>query len=228
MTYSLLTHVSAKTLDINNITTGTIDTSGADLLIALIADYNVNATTLSDSKSNSYTSSISKIQAATEAQLYYKTSPTVGSSHSFTASSTAGYPSICASSFSGAGASPFDQSSTAGASGVTSLATGSVTPSEDNELIVASIAWQNSITGLAIDSSFTIIEEQSVTPAINFGSAIAYLIQTSASAVNPTWSWTGSVNAAVLIATFKAAAGGNVVGRGHLESLKLARKQRWI
>ena len=111
--------------------------------------------------------------------------------------------------FSGAAAaSALDQQNGAVGTG-TSLATGSVTPSEDNELVVSGVSIADGSSGTyAVDSGLT-ITDQILASAGNFeGGGLAYIIQTSAGAVNPTWSWTGSVNSAAVIATFKAAAAG--------------------
>ena len=52
------------------------------------------------------------------------------------------------------------------------------------------------------------IDETSGAFVVNYGLMMAYLIQTTAAAANPTGSWTGSANAAAVIGSFKPAAGG--------------------
>lgn len=212
MAYALVANVAAGATDGgNNVTTGGVDTSGADLLIVAVASYDgggvIPTITVSDSKSNTWTP-LTRTGAGDVVlcRFYYCVGGTVGGSHTFTASSTGGFPTVLAAAFSGAHASPFDQE-TAGAhgSGITSIQPGSVTPGEDNELLV-SVVGLNAANTISINGGFTESDEVAYSSGNHFGASLAYLIQTSAAAANPTWSWASSTAGATTIATFKAAA----------------------
>jgi hypothetical protein len=127
---------------------------------------------------------------------------TVGTGHTFTVSGTSLFQSLIASAFSGvATASPFDVENGAGSAGATSIATGSVTPSQANSLIVTTVGslWSSH----SIDSGFTEIADVAYSAGNHFSIAAAYLVQSAASAVNPTWSGPTSEDSAARIAVFK-------------------------
>lgn len=190
------------------IVTSAIDTSGANLLIVAVTQVGANVIgTLTDSKGNTWTLQSSPLTAQTTGgyiRIYYCPSPTVGSGHTFTyANGGQLFGVVAVQAWSGANATPFDvQNGSGSAIGVTSLATGSVTPNNNNSLIVATINASNSTSSYAIDSGFTITDN--VPPSANVvGLALAFLKQNTASAINPTWSWTTAGSAVAAIAVFK-------------------------
>lgn len=213
MAIAYVTGVTAN-LGVNGGTTSSVDSTGGNLIVVAVASYDLSsAPTVSDSKGNTYSALTAQSSAGSHRiQLFYAANATVGSGHTFTVTGSTSYSSISVNVFSGAKTtSPFDQQNGA-SGGSTSLATGSVTPTEDNEVVVAGIALDSAPSSLTINSSFS-------TPAVAYfagGSAYgvgsAYKIQTTAAAVNPTWSWTVSSGQAAAIATFKvaAAAGGKI------------------
>ncbi len=70
-----------------------------------------------------------------------------------------------------------------------------LTPTQDNEILVSVLALGNTQTALAINDSFTISYAAVNTGAPYsgaFGIAMAYLIQTTATANHAQWTWTGS------------------------------------
>jgi hypothetical protein len=83
--------------------------------------------------------------------------------------------------FSGASGSPLDQfnSNFSGQSG-------SITPTQNNEVVVSGMSSIDSATA-TVDSGFTGIAVPNVT-AQHIGNGIAYLIQTTATSENVTWS----------------------------------------
>lgn len=200
-----------------NTTTSAIDTTGADFLIVCLSYLTSSAPALSDSKSNSWTGLTISSSVSGSTKIFYSVPTSVGSGHTFTATTGNFFGTISAAAFSGALQSgPFDQENGANNSSTTTLATGSVTPSVANELIIASPMCTNGRT-FTIDSSFS-ITTQANGGASDFSGGIAYLIQTSASAVNPTWTQSGSAaQMAAAIATFKAAGGGASVTYPELE-----------
>lgn len=173
---SLVSSVSA-TGSINGSTTGSIDTTGANLIVVSIYYYTGSSLTVTDSKSNTWTALTSR-GSTILAKQYYCAGATVGSGHTFTLSGIASYSGIAVAAFSGANASPFDTES-----GASATQPGSITPAVANELFVT--AWgRNDATTLTINSSFTIAEQTAYAPGDGFSVGLAYKI--SSGAENPT------------------------------------------
>lgn len=194
--------------DASTVTTSAIDTTGANLVAVTLVFYQVSgAPNISDSKSNTPTGNGTQQDSASGLGeiTYWYVAPTVGSGHTFT--STAAFPVICVSAWSGGKASG-TKDQEAGANGVLgTIQAGSVTPSmgEDCELIIASVGVGGTVGAVTPDGGFTPLAAAPVAGAAFQGSQ-AYLIQTTATAANPTWTVTagGYGNAATNI-TFKAA-----------------------
>ncbi len=195
-------------------TTPAVDTTGASLLVAYSASGAADAV-ITDSKSNTWTRLTERTSAFSgQEAIFYIENPTVGTNHTFTSGGLGNVdPGLVVVAFSGAAISGvFDQESSI--NGTTSPAQpGSVTPSEDNELIVTCCG--GTISGFGAPSGYTLQESLDVSSGANYGVAIAYKIQTSASAENPSWTFTdiGSGNdGSVAAATFKSTGGGGSVG----------------
>lgn len=219
MAFALVANTSEATPDQGTFTSPSIDTTGADLLVISVSNYTGFTTELvvSDSKGNTWIPLTPRLKTADNARnwIYYAKNPTVGSGHTFTVGHAVHntYGSMCVSAWSGADLTdPFDQENGAFSNSfLTSLQAGSVTPSEDNELVIAAIAigylGGDGFTGTAsIDSGFAITNQEPNVSFNNVQSAQAYLVQTTAAVVNPTWSWSPSKRPAATAATFKAAA----------------------
>lgn len=204
-----VTSVGAHSANGNDVTTGAVDTTGANFLVAMAGYYGTGTPpTLSDSKSNTWTALTLKISPDTSinGRLYYCAGATVGSGHTFSLSGTGVYPAVAVLAMANVKASPFDQQNGATTtSGNTSLATGSITPSVNGCVIVAGLVGNDSTGGdPTIDSGFSTPVVGHATGGQSVGAAISYKIQTTAAAVNPTWSWTNSGSEAVaVIASFK-------------------------
>jgi hypothetical protein len=186
------------------VTTTAIDTTGANLIVISVATFVAFITpTLSDSKSNTWTALTGQNSTNEKVQLYYCVAPTVGSGHTFTWSGTSTYPVVSVMAFSGSHATPFDAESGTFSAGATSLAPGSLTPSVANCLVITGINYGTG-TAPSVGGGFTALTTD--TSAGNFISGgIGRLIQTTAAAANPTWSWTGSSESAAALAVFKPA-----------------------
>lgn len=206
MAYALVTSTSAGSANANDVTTAGVNTTGATLIVLIVAtNAGVAAPTPTDSKSNTWTSLTAQESGGIlRVQLWYCASPVVGSGHTFSVSSGFSLPSIDALAFSGAAASPFDQQNGAVNFFASTLQPGSVTPSENNELLVTGFA-SSQVDASSIDSSFTLQENVALT-GNHYSASAAYKIQTSAGAENPTWTASGNGRVAAAIATFKAAA----------------------
>jgi len=144
-----------------------------------------------------------------ELAMFYAENATGQASHTFTA--VGGFPALCVMGFSGgATSSSLDQQNgTTDASSPRNA--GSITPGEDNELVVMGIggATGPGVSDYSIDGGFTIAGGFDLVGGTSYGAAIAYLIQTTATAANPSWTTpSNSSGQAAIIASFKAAAGG--------------------
>jgi len=192
----------------NDVTSGSINTTGANLLVVSVSWYNpIDPTpTLTDSKSNTWTALTTRSGGNISNKIYYCYGGTVGTGHTFTWSGSTIYPSINVSAWSGISASPFDVENGAGtASSWASLSTGSVTPSQANTLVIAALGFENNVGGtISIGSSFTITDTVPYAGGAGEGSAMAYVVLASSSAQNPAWATSvNSISGAAAIAVFK-------------------------
>jgi hypothetical protein len=196
----------------NATATVTINSTGADFLVVAVAYFSIgSAPSVTDNKSNTWvqrTAYLNTISGADAVEIWYLQNGAVGSNHQISVG-TSRYNTISVEGFSGSATNPYDtESGNIGDS--TAGQPGSITPAGANELLIAALASDSTNTGgTGIDSSFTLTDTNNGgTSGINFGGSIAYLIDSSGSAIDPTWSWTGTGNFATSIASFKAAAGG--------------------
>ena len=197
MGFALINSVSVQ--GPGNFTSAAIDTTGATLLV-LAVSYYIAPPTVSDSKGNTPTQIVDIGGGAAEhLRLYYYSNPTVGSGHTFTVD--AGYHSSGLLAFSGAVlSSVLDQNSGT----IGSSQPGSITPTENNEVIV-SAAGAGFGSSCSVDSGFTKVFDIAFGGGDHLQLGMGYKIQTTAGAVNPTW--TGASGGAVQ-ASFKALSGG--------------------
>lgn len=215
MTIALVTHLIAKSTNSNGFTSSSIDTTGASLLVLVLASYQAaTEPTISDSKSNSWSQRTAYNDGTDRIRILYVANPTVGTGHTFTVTGSATYPAIAASSWSGVKtASPYDVENGGNGTITTSAATGSVTPSEDGELLIAAVS--NDQPGApgspTVNNSFTILDSTVNVDSQAFGLAVAYRVQATAAAINPTITWTASADYAAAIASFKQAAAASVL-----------------
>lgn len=211
MAISLVATVSGASSDSNGFTTGSMDSSGASLLVLAVSYAQGAAPTISDSKSNTWTGLTAQENAGGGAsvRLYYVANPTVGSSHTFTCTGAASFPALSVASYRNVlqSVTPFDQQNGAKNASAGTLATGSVTPSFANELLVAAVGCNANPS--SIDSSFTTRGLENLT-ANSFGCGLADLIQTAAAAANPTWTISAVTGVAAVIATFRAGGTGQM------------------
>jgi hypothetical protein len=182
-------------------TSPSFDTTGANLMIAACGSYGGYAS-FSDNKSNAYSLALQN-GSGSNTTLDYSRGGTFGTGHILSLSG-GGYQSIAAAAFSGAPATPLDQSNSFATSGVASIQAGSITPTQNNELIIAVLGPDNNAGTVTINSGFTIITSAPYVNGVCMGIWIAYLLQTTAAAVNPTWTMTAGNNPTALIASFKA------------------------
>lgn len=135
------------------------------------------------------------VSGSVRCRMFYKTAAKISegttASLKITATGVGIYASVFVMVFSGAHlTSPVETPSGAGASGTTTVQPGSITPSQANEVIVSLVGLNGASTSIGINSSFleaVDVPEISFASGSNYGGQMAYLIQTTAAAVNPTW-----------------------------------------
>lgn len=214
MSFTLLAHTAAGSTDHQSVATTGIDTTGADLLLIGFANYQSDLSPDVDSKGNTYLALTRQENASNEGvRWFYKRGGSVGAGHtaSFTSGST-NYPAMFFSAWSGSVASPVDQEGgTHGTSGTDTAAQGgAVTPSQDNCLCIsiccrAFAPNATSITGVSGATQLDVINKIN---ADHYDGMVAYTIQTTAAAFNPTFSWASADYWAIASVVLKAAGGG--------------------
>lgn len=198
--------------DTNGFTSGTVDTSTANFIAVWFAGGSA-ARTLSDSKSNTWLAGteVQGFFGTRAGRWYYAYNAIVGTGHTFTITGTGSAPTLQVLWYSGvkSSADPFDSEAAGGTSNsATTIQAGSVTPTEANCLVLSGLFIDGFKTP-TIDGGFT--KEQSTTDT-NFGhfyGAAGDLVQTTATAANPTWTVASAdiVIAQTLILKAAAAAG---------------------
>lgn len=187
-------------------TSGTYDTTGANFITISMASYaGATAPVITDSKGNTWTVDRTQVDgiASARSSIVTSTPTSVGAGHTWTVTQAGAFASIVVLAWSGALASaPIDQKNSAFTNGATTLQPGSVTPTQNSELIFSSLAVYIDNSGEAIDSGYSQVTIAGVAGA-HLGCGAGYLIQTGPVATNPTWSWTASLSAAACIATYK-------------------------
>jgi hypothetical protein len=185
----------------SSVTTAAINTTGASFLVAALASYASGTSQIvSDSKGNSWTV-LQDYGANAEVQLFYCSHPTVGTGHTFTSACVA--PALAVAAFSGMLDSGTVDMTTTGA-GATQP--GSGTPGHSGDVIFTAAASNTDSGTWAVDQGFTIAQQCAGTTGASEGVALAYLHQTTAAALNPTWS--GMTGYATTMAAFQAVAAG--------------------
>lgn len=217
MAYSLVAHTNFAGSTFGG-TSGSIDTTGANLIVIVVGAYDGGGAgmlaTMTDNKGNTYTLRINRITGPTgfQFQLWECANPIVGTGHTFTQSEpgpSPNYNSFCIGAFSGAATSPFGGEVDATIpSGTSSQQAGSITPSQNGCLVISGLLFSDNMGPTAtIDSGLT-ITDQLGHGSTNEGSGLAYLVQSTAGAINPAWAISnGSLESAAFNAYYLPAAG---------------------
>jgi hypothetical protein len=207
-TIAFISNAKASAATNNPATTTGADTTGANLLVVVAVTYGSSAAsgsaTVTDSKSNTWTSLTDYTNGNSHIAIWYAKNATVGASHTFTLTPhiSGGYPTIFASWWSGANTTaPQDQANGAASATGTTLQPGSITPGTNNQLVITGIS-DNDNGNKTVSAGFT---RQDINQNNSFEcGAWAYQIQTTATAVNPTWTeGTNNVARATAIVSFK-------------------------
>jgi hypothetical protein len=208
ITFNSAHHVASAFGGDNGGTTGTFSSTGDDLLVIFLSYWTLPGT-LTDSASNTWVhvgSTTYNSNSQEFLRCYYVKSMTTSGTHSITASGTGSRASVVAASFAGSHlTAPLDQYNGAGNIFQTTFQPGSITPSENNCLVIA--AGCHDDNSATVNSSMTEIDD--LDGQSNISMLHAYIIQTTAGAINPTFT-TPSQSTRVIaeIVSFKAAAAG--------------------
>lgn len=189
MGFALIAHTGvahANTGGGVTITTTGITTTGANLIVVEISSNGVTVANISlvDSNSNIWT----KVPGTLgNSAVFYCVSPTVGAGHTFTGTTTAANnPTITVSAWSGVDTvTPFDKA----AQGNGSTSAASVTPANNNSLVIATAGPSNSNFSSTV-TGYTITDNLAVVSFGGLAGAMAYQIQTTATATQAIWSAT--------------------------------------
>lgn len=185
-----------------------LNASGASLLLATSVGYEYPAF-LADSKANiwQYGSEYGGVGAASQSQISWVPAPTTSGSQTFSVEAVTGlFPSAIIFSCTGT-TFLYPMAAQNGLLHTTSASfqTGSVTPLEAGDLVVAMSGCDNpgTITSVTIDSGFS-------APVVNTSAsyetlAASYLVVASTAALNPTFTWTisNSANCSAAISVFR-------------------------
>lgn len=218
MPFILVATMSRANTTTGGFTTGTVSTVGSNLIVVAVCSYGgTTEPTLTDSRGNSYTKLTPYNSTFARTTFYYVINGTVSGTHSFTVTGANSYPTLHMACFSGATGSSYVSAtgSTQYISGgsVTSAQPGTLSPPENNCLLLTSInSYQNDALN-TIDSSYTItgaFKGNIQQSGVNLNTALAYKIQTASNAENPKWTLnnagTGTNNFATNHLLFKTGA----------------------
>jgi hypothetical protein len=181
-------------------TTGAFTTTGATCIIVTVASDAGGTPAVSDSKGNTYIGLTQRTAGGPTQRLFYVINPVVGTSHTITVSGAATYAAVVVYAY--AGVTGYDGQQNGATGGTSPLACGSVTPSVNGALIFTGLSGDTPVTDAA-PSGFTGLITIPGVGGTNYQISAAYLIQTTAAPINPSWSWTGGGHgAAAAVAVF--------------------------
>jgi hypothetical protein len=188
--------------------------TSANLLVVGVDDYEVN--TLGSVATTSPTNSLTQgptveLTGGVRCTLFYILNPSVGSSMTITYTAGSGsdaYAGMVAEAWKssgGTGSGSYDQhNSNSTSSQVTTLGSGSITPSVDNELIVS--VFGGNLAGTLNSPSINTgtIDETFLASGSTYGVTEAYYKDQATSAFDSTASWTSATAACAVVASFEA------------------------
>jgi hypothetical protein len=161
--------------------------TGASLLVVVVAFLEATPIVVTDSEGNTWTplSEYASGAANGRVRMYYVENPTVAADQEFSITGTAFQSAVIAGFSNIATVSAFDKENGAGSASAATQQPGSVTPANNNALLVTGLEFVSASGNASIDSDFILIE--SIEDGGNFACAMAYKVQTTAGAENPTW-----------------------------------------
>lgn len=182
-----------------------INSTGADLGVCAVAsDLASTSPTLSDSKSNTWTLDRTESALYGRLEIYHARLTSAGSGHTFSVDPGGqhSYPAFICGVFTGSISSPFHADIGGDVTAATSMSAGVLITSRTNELVVQAMDIEiNAVTSVALGDSYTLYQRQ-VTDS-SFGIAFGWkTFPAGATNTNPSWTWTGAMDAASVGAAF--------------------------
>lgn len=211
-----------------NGTSEEIDTTGAKLIVAFIAD-DTAASSFADSKGNNWLlAEGTSGHPRTEGRVLYCINPTVGPGHTFT-SGDGDFPNIDIIAVTCPGTPQLDDVNSNTAESASNLQGGPVTPSAGPAAIFSGAGFDNGTAGIVDDDpGFTVDYSDGGAGGVAWGCAFAYFFQESPAAVDPEWSNGASAMNVVVNVSFievsdpEPPSGGDTVDGIQSEALSLA------
>ena len=198
---ALVAHTSIAINSASTDVTSAVNTTGGTILWAVGSAYNITSISLADSKSNTWTlaGGAQSTHDGFASAAWYCLAPTVGTGHTFTLSG-GNYYSLTVFAFSGV--TTLDQANhtylTPAVSGT--MQPGSITPTSNGQLIVVGAATAVGPMSVSLPT-FTLTDHSE----LNNATIAAYLIQSTAAAINPTISgvYPGAYDSAAWVLSFR-------------------------
>jgi hypothetical protein len=205
--YVFVAAVAAGSANGNSVTTAAMNNTGATCILIAKADLSsLTVTAPTDSSSNTWIGLTQSVTGVMRLRLWYCNPCTVSASQTFSANTTGSVPALGVMSFSGGTCAVDQQGQNGNASGTfCDSAAAPITPSTANQLLVAGLGFGFANAAVAsVNSSFLGITQVAGNGTTTFGVAIAYQIQTTATARNPQFTWAGtSTVAAASVGSFQ-------------------------
>jgi hypothetical protein len=211
----------AKASGTSTATTASADTTGATLLTVVVSTFALSAitVTISDSKGNSWSrDAANSTNGNANVAVFWSLPTAVGAGHTVSCNPNgSGYPCIFFAWWTGTQNIGRDQANAANNASGTTIASGSVTPTAGGSLVIVGLGTGGNAPGTtSIDSGFTIQDSQNNN---SFSCGVwAYLIQSVAAAVNPTWTTVNAPKATRIDSFLAAVSGGGPLIGGALLS----------
>jgi hypothetical protein len=167
---------------------GPINTVGADLIVVEIDAFSYAGCGLSDNQGNIWTNAISASAGNQNLVVWYTHNPTTSAAHTFTDCQQSGMQ-MQAWKGSIAVGNPLDSQVSSFQTSTTTWQAGSLTPSQNNSLLVAASSVQvgSGPFTYSIGSAYTITDFYGGSVGGDTNGAAAYLLQSIAAASNPAW-----------------------------------------
>lgn len=199
----LVNHAKCASAAGNGCTTSAVDMRGANIIV-IFRSYNTGTVpTLTSSTANTFTDLTAQIMVVTNAssRFAYVLNSATSSTQTFTCTCTACFPSMVVAGFSNV--TSFDTENSTGSLLTTSPQSGSITPNAGGNLVMAGLGWTNNASTVSINGGYTITDTSDFNGGVSYATSMAYLVQATAAATNPTWTMGTLTNSAAFIADFK-------------------------
>lgn len=195
--WSVISHVVLTPAGNSGGTTSAINTTGAKLLVANVTGFSgATFPSISDSQGNTWTLRSSTVASGgCISSIYEVANPTISATHTFTAAGAASFGGIGVIAFGDTtGTATFVANQGGSVNlGTTVQASSGITSGASNTLFVSSVCQDGAAGSYSVDQGFTISDQLPVSGGVYVGSGLSYFIQSTAGALNPTWTFGGAV-----------------------------------